>query len=159
MRRLIALALALSALGAAPAAALADCPRTSLGDVEDEVMCPVCGTPLALATEAPQAQRQRRFIQRLVDRCESKSEIKRALVAQLGEGVLALPGDSGDDFDPSDALVYVLPALGLLLAGGAIALAALRWRRHGRRAAERRTAAPTGAAAARLESDLDRYDL
>ena len=33
--------------------------RTTLGDVEDEVMCPVCGTPLALATEAPQAIQQR----------------------------------------------------------------------------------------------------
>ena len=31
-------------------------------------MCPVCGTPLGLATEAPQAQRERAYIQRLIDR-------------------------------------------------------------------------------------------
>ena len=46
----------------APAAV--GCPETSLGDLEDEVMCPVCGTSLGLATEAPQAQRERAFIQR-----------------------------------------------------------------------------------------------
>ena len=38
------------------------CPKTTLGDVEDEVMCPVCGTPLGLATEAPQAERERALI-------------------------------------------------------------------------------------------------
>ena len=27
-----------------------DCPQTTLGDIEDEVMCPICGTPLGLAS-------------------------------------------------------------------------------------------------------------
>ena len=54
-------------------------------------MCPVCGTPLALATEAPQANRERAFIQRQVNACRSKDEIKRTLVAQFGDSVLALP--------------------------------------------------------------------
>ena len=44
---------------ASPRRARRDCPKTTLGDIEDEVMCPVCGTPLGLATEAPQAQRER----------------------------------------------------------------------------------------------------
>ena len=52
---------------ALPGAALAaDCPRTTLGDVEDEVMCPICGTPLGLATDAPQADRERAYIERLI---------------------------------------------------------------------------------------------
>ncbi len=58
---------------AAPAAALAQCPQTTLGEVEQEVMCPICGTPLALATEAPQAQRQRAFINERVARCDRHS--------------------------------------------------------------------------------------
>ena len=72
----------------APAAAA--CPETSLGDLEDEVMCPVCGTSLGLATEAPQAQRERAFIQRLIDQCKTKEEVKTALVAEFGDEVLAL---------------------------------------------------------------------
>jgi cytochrome c-type biogenesis protein CcmH/NrfF len=85
-------------LAIAPAAAIAkDCPQTTLGDIEDEVMCPVCGTPLGLASEAPQAERERAFILRLVDDCKSKDEVKQALVAEFGDRVLALPGDQGDD--------------------------------------------------------------
>ena len=97
MRR-TAIALAALALALLPATALAqDCPRTSLGDIEDEVMCPICGTPLGLASEAPQAQDERAYIQRLIDRCESKDQIKRALVGQYGKNILALPGDQGSD--------------------------------------------------------------
>src|SRR3712207_7870845 len=70
-------------------------PYTTLfrSDIEDEVMCPVCGTPLSLATEAPQAIQQRRYIERLIADCRSKDEIKEALAAQFGDAVLALPGE------------------------------------------------------------------
>jgi cytochrome c-type biogenesis protein CcmH len=155
VRRVAAVLAALAALAVPAAATAADCPRTTLGDIEGEVMCPVCGTPLALATEAPQAQREREFIERLVADCRSKAEIKRALVAQFGEEVLALPGEGEAGFGFSDALVYVLPALGLLLASAGIAVAALRWRR--RPATTGRPPAPKGQD--RLESDLERYDL
>jgi cytochrome c-type biogenesis protein CcmH/NrfF len=153
-----ALAAALTAAALAlPAAALAqDCPQTTLGDIEDEVMCPVCGTPLGLAAEAPQAQQERAYIERLIADCRSKDEIKTALVAQFGDAVLALPGDRSGDDDFEDTLVYVVPALGGLLAAGAIAFAALRWR--GRRS----KTTPAGAAApdpARLDADMERYDL
>jgi cytochrome c-type biogenesis protein CcmH len=134
---------------ALPAAAAAQCPKTTLGDIEDEVMCPVCGTPLSLATEAPQAQRQRELIQRLVDDCRSKNEIKSALVAEFGEGVLALP-DEGFDL-----AAYVVPAIAALIAAGALAFAVLRWR--GRPRAER--GPPPAPGGARLDEDMDRYDL
>ncbi|MGB7587413.1 MAG: hypothetical protein WBM00_01755, partial [Solirubrobacterales bacterium] len=45
--------------------ALAGLPRTSLPDIEDEVMCPICGTLLELS-DSPQAQRERVFIARLI---------------------------------------------------------------------------------------------
>jgi cytochrome c-type biogenesis protein CcmH/NrfF len=149
-------ALAAAAALALPAVAAADCPRTSVGDVEDEVMCPVCGTPLALATEAPQAQREREYIERLIAQCKSKSEVKQALVAQFGDRVLALPGDQKDD-DFGDVLAYAIPALAVLLGLSGIALAARRWRRRPSPAGESPAAA--GPSDKRLEDDLERYDL
>ena len=140
------------------------CPKTTVGEVEKEVMCPICGVPLALATEAPQAQRERSFIEREVARCRSKQEVKSALAAQFGDEVLALPGDSaGDEDDASDYLVYIVPALALLFAGVGIGFAVARWR--GRRPAgagsDPASTPPAGSDEDRdrLESDLDRYDL
>jgi cytochrome c-type biogenesis protein CcmH/NrfF len=150
------LACAFAALAGAPAAAAQNCPQTTLGDIEDEVMCPICGTPLALATEAPQAQRQRVFIERQIAACRSKGEIKQALVAQFGESVLALPGDQGDD-DLGDVLVYVVPGLGVVLALGGIAFAALRWR--GRNPGRRGAAVAPAGDPSRLEADMERYEL
>ncbi len=150
---MIRIALIAIALLAVPGTALAqECPQTTLGDIENEVMCPVCGTPLGLATEAPQAQQEREYIQRLIDDCRSKDEIKTALVAEFGDDVLALPGDDGDG-DFGDLLVYLVPALGLLAAGGGIAYRAaalalgrraraVRARRPGR--SGRRRPAPRG---------------
>jgi cytochrome c-type biogenesis protein CcmH len=145
----------------APAQSLAqDCPRTTLGDIEDEVMCPICGTPLGLASEAPQAQQERAFIEEQIADCRSKEEIKRALVAQFGEGVLALPGDESGEDDPGDVLVYAIPAVGILLALGGIGYAVLRWRGGGG-SARRRAGDPAAAGtdSARLDADLERYDL
>jgi cytochrome c-type biogenesis protein CcmH len=153
-----ALIIALMALLAAPAAALAQCPQTSLGDIESEVMCPVCGTPLSLATEAPQAQEQREFITERIERCESEDEIKAALVAEFGEGVLATPGDDGFDL-----AAYVIPGLALLAAAGGIAFATLRWRRARAAAPATDSGGPPSRSASadseRLAADLERYDL
>jgi cytochrome c-type biogenesis protein CcmH len=152
--------LALLALAALPAAAVAqDCPKTTLADIEDEVMCPVCGTPLGLASEAPQAQHERAYIERLIARCKSKDEVKQALVAEFGDSVLALPGDEGDD-SFGDVLVYVVPGVGILLAAGGIAFAVRRWRRRTRAAARPGAGRGlAGAEGARLDDDMERYDL
>lgn len=163
----LAVAAAVLAVAVAPAVALAAaCPRTSVADIEDEVMCPVCKTPLGLAQEAPQADRQRAFILERVERCDSKAEIKAALAAEFGDEVLAMPEDEGFDL-----AAYLVPALAVAGGLAACALAVVRWR--GRRAsAELPTAAdqdPGGRsaggaklepdAAARLERDLGRYEL
>jgi cytochrome c-type biogenesis protein CcmH len=151
-RWLVALAAALVALALPAAALAAECPKTSLADVEDEVMCPVCGTSLQLATEAPQAQRERAFIQRLVDDCRSKDQVKQALVAEFGDQVLALPENKGFDL-----AAYIVPALALLLGATVVGAAALRWRR--RRPAPQQGQPPPGAAGARLDADMERYEL
>ena len=138
------------AIWAVVAPAALACPKTSLGDLEDEVMCPVCGTSLGLATEAPQAQRQRAFIERLIADCRSKEEVKAALVEEFGDEVLAEPGDDG-----FEVAAYLIPLAVLLGAGAVIAVGVRRWRR---RPAEPAAQANTGESK-RLDDDLARYDL
>ena len=156
MRRAAVLVTVLAMAGMPAVAVAKECPQTTLGDIEDEVMCPVCGTPLGLASESPQAQQERAYIERLIAQCKSKDEVKRALVAEFGDSVLALPGDEGDT-GVGDVLVYVVPALGIVLAAAGIAFAVVRWRRA------RRQAGSGGALATadgtRLEDDMERYDL
>src|ERR1700704_5984250 len=114
----------LAALAIAPAAG-AVTPRTTLNDVEDEVMCPTCGTPLNLATDAPLANDERALIRRLIAQGETKDQIKHRLVQEFGPNVLALPRARG--FDLSVYLVPIVLAVAGLLA---IAVLALRWRRR-----------------------------
>ena len=150
----VALTAALLLLAQATSALAATCPKTSLPDVEDEVMCLVCGVPLALA-DAPQAQRERVFIKRMVRQCRSKDEIESALVAQYGPRVLALPQASGFRL-----AAYVVPALVAAAAAAGLALAAARRRRRGR--ASPRDELVSGPAldplqAARIDAELERY--
>ena len=121
-------------------------------------MCSICGTPLGLAAEAPQAQRERAYIERLIADCRSKDEIKRALVAQFGESVLALPGDAGDDNGIEDKLVYVIPALAIVAARPA---ASPSRSPAGAATAPRRPTRPAAAApdSSRVDVDMERYDL
>jgi len=156
---LLALAALLAAGPGADLATAATCPKTSLADIEDEVMCPVCGVPLELATEAPQANRERAFIQRQVQACQSKQQIKNELVAQFGDRVLALPPSKGFDL-----VAYLAPAAAVLAGVAAVVTVARRRRRGGAPAAATNGATPGTNAlaaedAARLEADIQSYDL
>lgn len=148
--RIVAVAAALVALTASVAGASQ--PRTTLPDVEDEVMCPICGTLLELS-EAPQANRERVFIRRLIAEGQTKQQIKDALVAQYGRSVLATPEGSGFDLT-----AYLVPIAAFVLAATAVALGVRRWRRSGQRS-EPDPVAPSGEDAERLDADLARYDL
>lgn len=155
MRAALATLLSALALLALPATALAACPQTSVGDLEDEVQCLECGVPLALATESPQANRQRALIARLAGRCHSKEEVKEALVAEFGPRVITTPQNEGFDL-----VAWLLPAIALLTGAGALVLSVRRWRRSGRREdGPVDTPARPGAASKRLDADLERYDL
>jgi cytochrome c-type biogenesis protein CcmH len=150
VRRALATALALAATVAVAAPAAAQ-PRADLADVEDEVMCPICGTLLELSN-SPQAERQRALIRRLIADGQTKEEIKDRLVAEYGPRVLATPDDSGFDL-----AAWVIPIVAFLAAAVALAVGVARWRRRGPPgpAAE----APRGEDADRLDRDLARYDL
>jgi len=139
--------LLLSALATAPAAA-APQPQTTLPAMEQQVMCVVCRTPLAVAN-GPQAEAERRQIRALIAQGRSEQQIKDALVAQYGERVLALPRDDGFNL-----AVYLVPVLAVVLALALLALALPRWRREARA----RAAAPAAAAPAPSAEDLRRLD-
>ncbi|HEX5929764.1 MAG TPA: cytochrome c-type biogenesis protein CcmH [Solirubrobacterales bacterium] len=148
------LALALTLSAAAPAGAATATPQTSVSEISSEVMCPVCGTLLELA-EAPQAQRQKAFIARLVAAGRSKDQIKDALVAEYGDEVLAVPRGSGFDLS-----AYVVPIVAFVVALVALALGVLRWRRAGPGpGGDPPAAGPSPEDSERLDADLARYDL
>lgn len=153
MRALATAALALF-IGALVTAGAAAAPRTSLTEIEAEVMCPVCGTLLELA-ESPQAQREKAFISRLVADGRTKAQIKDALVAEYGNEVLALPRGSGFDLT-----AYLVPVVAFLVAAVALAFGVARWRRAGR-GPDRGPPAevPDPEDSRRLDADLARYDL
>ena len=146
-----ALLAALCALACVSAPADAAQPRTSLPVIERQVMCVTCKIPLMVA-QSPQADRERVFIQNLIDEGRTEAQIKSALVAQYGTAVLGLPQAEG--FDLAAYLVPVVVFLALL----ALMLVMLpRWRR--RRPARALAGAPLSPSdAARLESDIARYD-
>jgi cytochrome c-type biogenesis protein CcmH len=149
------LAVALGMLGLTAASALAATPKTTINDVEDEVMCPICGTLLELA-DSPQARREKVYVAKLIASGKSKAEIKDALVAQYGRGVLATPEASGFDLS-----AYLVPILALLVAIPVLFFSVIRWRRDGNDSASKRraTSAPQGEEAKRLDADLSRYDI
>jgi cytochrome c-type biogenesis protein CcmH/NrfF len=116
--RLALLTLLAALLLVAPAQAQ----RTSLPDIEDEVMCVECGTVLSVSN-SPVAQQERDFIRRQVAAGRTKDEIKAALVAEYGEDVLAEPERSGFNL-----ALWLVPIALVLAAAGAIFVAVRRWR-------------------------------
>jgi cytochrome c-type biogenesis protein CcmH len=143
----------LAIVAALVAASTAVAQRTSLPDVEDEVMCPTCGVPLSHAF-SPQAERERDFIRAQIDRGRSKEQIKQALVAEFGPEVLAEPDPGERGFD---LVAYVVPVAAVALGALAVWLGASRARR--RRGPETEPAAElTLDESARLERDLSRYE-
>jgi cytochrome c-type biogenesis protein CcmH len=116
--RLLAVVLA-ALLLAAPAAASERHPTQ--GELEGELMCPICaGETLAQSTSAP-AQRIKAYIAQRIAAGDTKSEIKDRLVVQWGQRILAAPPRHGFDL-----LAWVLPLAGVL--GGAAIMALLAWR-------------------------------
>lgn len=153
-RRLLTALLAAAALAAAlPAPAPAATPATTLPLIERQVMCVTCKIPLNVA-ESPQADRERAYIQELIDEGKDEAQVKSALVGQYGQAVLGLPAAHGFDLTAYIVPVLVLAALLVLLA-----VMLPRWRRRSREEpAGDRAPGLSAADSARLDSDLARYD-
>ena len=114
--RLLALSVAVAGVLAASVTAWGAEPPNA-ADLEAELVCPVCETTLD-QSDAPVAQRMKTFIRERIAAGDTEDEIKDALVAQFGPGVLATPPQSGFGL-----LAWLLP-LGALV-GGAIAVGLL----------------------------------
>ena len=121
---LTGLLLALALLLGVVAGARADtAPRVSLADIEDEVMCLECRTPLNVSV-SDVADQEREFIAELIAQGKTKQQVKDALVAEYGPGVLAEP--SSDGFDLT---AWIVPVLATLAALALVVATARRWRR------------------------------
>ena len=95
----------------------------TLAELEHEVMCPTCHTLLELS-HAPIADRMRAFIRGRIAAGDTKSEIKNELVAEFGQGILAVPPAHGFGL-----LAWALPVFGLLAAAAVVGVIARQWTR------------------------------
>jgi cytochrome c-type biogenesis protein CcmH len=152
MRRVAGLIAAATLAVAAPAGATVK-PRASLTDIENDVMCVVCNTPLAVS-QSPEADRERAFINGLIAQGETKHQIEHALVVQYGPSVLALPPAHGFNLT-----VYILPPAIVIIGAAGLIYALPRWRRRTRTTSADASPAPAldPVDVERLEQDLAKH--
>jgi cytochrome c-type biogenesis protein CcmH len=150
--RLLVLALVALVL-AAPAAASEQHP--TLGELEGQLMCPICEGETLAQSDSPAAQRIKAYIQQRIDEGATRSQIKHELVQQWGTRILAAPPRHGFDL-----LAWLLPIVGVL--GGAAVIGALAWRWSRQREPATQwtlTARPLGPEdEQRVDEELRRFD-
>ena len=122
----------------------------TLGELEGEVMCPVCETTLDQSS-SPAAQQIKRVIATRIAAGDTKTQIKDRLVAEYGSAILAAPPHKGFGL-----LAWWLPVVGILVAAVVVAVGARRWARA-------REPAPVGppldaASERRLDDELRRFE-
>jgi cytochrome c-type biogenesis protein CcmH len=145
VRVLLALVLVLGLTAAAE-------PKTTLPDVEDEVMCVECRTALNVST-APVADQERAFIREKIAQGLTKQEIKDALVEAYGPDVLATPEAKGFDLS-----AWLVPAAIVAAFAAGVVLLARRWRRTPAAGPEPDAPELDPADARRLDADLAAFD-
>jgi cytochrome c-type biogenesis protein CcmH len=148
---MVALGLLLS--GGAVPSAYAAASRPSFTQIENDLMCVACHESLAVA-QSPEAVSERQYVRDLIAQGDTKAQIEKAMVASYTPAVLALPPAHGFNL-----LVYVIPAVVLVLGVATVTLTVPRWRRRTRAAAAPATPAPAldPADAHRLDEDLGRF--
>ena len=107
---------------AGPAAACAN-PRTSLGYLEGQVMCPTCHTTLDQSDSAA-AKQIEAFIRQRIAACATSQQIESELVANFGAGILAAPPKKGFDL-----LAWWLPVAGVVAGALLLGFGVWRWSR------------------------------
>ena len=118
----LATSVVLATLVVAGAGLAATPPRAA--DLEAEIVCPVCETTLD-QSNAPVAQRMKLFIRERIAAGDTEQEIKDALVAQFGPGVLATPRKSGFGL-----LAWALPLAALAAGALAVGILVRTWSRR-----------------------------
>jgi cytochrome c-type biogenesis protein CcmH len=151
MRRLIALTAAILGLSAALAStATAAAPNYS--DALSQFMCTSCHEPLELVN-SPQAISEKQWMRHLLAEGLDMSQLKKAMVAQYGQQVLARPPASGFNLT-----VYILPPAIFLAGLALLAFTLPKWRERSRRATRLAGAAPLATDdAKRLDDELEHF--
>ena len=142
----------LVAIVALPAAALAAEPRFSLGELESELMCPICQSRLDIS-KSPAADRIRLFVETKRQLGWSKEQVKTALVVDLGPAVLAAPPARG-----LGLVAWLVPAVVVAVGLLIVVALALLWRRRRDELGVASTVITDAALDARIDSALDRLD-
>lgn len=130
-------------------------PQVSLPLIERQAMCVTCKVALN-ESQSPQAVLEKEFIKELIAKGENEPQIKRALLAQYGPTVLGMPSAHGFEL-----AVYLVPATVVLVLIGTVMLLLPKWRRRARAGRERHSTSQVALSpmdAARLETDLARFD-
>ena len=157
MRLLAAAVAALALVLALPAFASEQHPTQS--ELEAELVCPTCHSPLDEST-SPVARQMKAYLRKRIAQGATKSQIVDELVGApnyLGKGVLGVPGTHGFDL-----LAWLIPFAGI--AGGAAALAAGAWFWSRNRDETRRVVPATGESTLtpglerRVDDELARFD-
>ena len=145
----LAMLLLLGGLAVASTSIAASPPRAA--DLEAELVCPVCGTTLD-QSNAPIAERMKAFIRARIAAGGSDQQIKDALVAQFGTGVLAEPPGGGFGL-----LAWLLPLAAVLAGAVVIGFLVRSWSR--RRGPPPPPVAPLGPdLERRVDEELARFD-
>jgi cytochrome c-type biogenesis protein CcmH len=93
-------------------------------DLESELVCPVCETTLD-QSNAPVAERMKLYIRERIAAGDTEREIKDALVAEFGPGVLATPRKSGFGL-----LAWLLPLTALVAGAIVVGVLVRAWSRR-----------------------------
>lgn len=92
-------------------------------EIAASVRCPTCQGQSVASSDAPAAVSLREEVARRVAAGQGDDEVRAALVAAYGDGILLNPPASG-----VAGLVWVLPVAGVVVALGALAYSFRRWR-------------------------------
>jgi cytochrome c-type biogenesis protein CcmH/NrfF len=98
--------------------------QPSAAALEGQLVCPTCKETLD-ESDSPIARRMKAYIRLRLAQGASGDQIKRELVAQFGNAVLATPPTSG-----LGILAWVLPIGGVVVVGGALGWLAWTWSRR-----------------------------
>jgi cytochrome c-type biogenesis protein CcmH len=152
--RRAAAACALLAALALAAGATASEQHPTQGELEAELVCPSCHTPLDESNSAI-AQQMKTFIAQHIALGWKKSRIESALAAQLGDGIYGVPRTHGFDL-----LAWILPLGGIAVGAAAIGGGAWRWSRVRDGARDDSTQSPAldPASERRVDDALARFD-
>ena len=123
------------------------------GEMEAELVCPTCHTPLD-ESDSPAAQEIKAYVRTRIAEGWTKSQIEDALVQVFGPAVLGVPRTHGFDL-----LAWLLPLGGVAVGAVALGVGAWAWSRN------RPGLAPAGAGPPldpalerRIDEELARYD-